>query len=452
MYNDKFESLKLEKTELKPTCHYVSAACGSGKTYAVCSLIADRWINTTNVMIVCPTIKLIDEIDDRLSDVNINALKITSDQENNVRRRIIEETKNVPDNEKVPLITWNAYADLPYFHKRENWKILIDETPQLDRFYNWDLPRNSDKLLKHLKVADSEYSGLLRVYPTNRGKTTKWLAQDEDSIDEVFRRFFTQLTSSNYDIFVDKKTWNDQDSHTYSFISLLNKLLFIDTTLMGANLEQSLVFDHLGRGDKLVWKKHNEIYSLLRPLDNDLKDRAKIYYFLEHRTISKTIKQKKRFDEKTIQGIMNSYAEKTFNGDKFLFVKNNDDKTVLDGATSIPVQCRGSNEYSDYNGIYISVALNRSPKHSELLKLVGLTKEKLLTTTAHETYYQAVMRTSLRDKDNTNEVRIAVPDKFAAEYLGKLLGGVKSSRMKCPELEIIDSISNKERKRNHRFK
>jgi hypothetical protein len=343
MYYDKFESLKLKKTELKPTCHYVSAACGSGKTYAVCSLIADRWINTTNVMIVCPTIKLIDEIDDRLSDLNINAQKITSDQESNVRRRIIEETKNVPDNGKVLLITWNAYAGLPYFHKRENWKILIDETPQLDRFYNWDLPRNSENLLKHLKVVESQHSGLLRVYPTNRGKTTKWLAQEQDSIDEVFRRFFTQLTSSNYDIFVDKKTWNDQDLHTYSFISLLSKLLFIDTTVVSANLEQSLVFDHLGRGDKLVWKKHNEIYSLLRPLNNDLEDRAKIYYFLEHRTISKTIKQKKRFDEKTIQGIMNSYAEKGFKGDKFLFVKNNDDKTVLNGATSIPVQCHGSN-------------------------------------------------------------------------------------------------------------
>jgi hypothetical protein len=221
---------------------------------------------------------------------------------------------------------------------------------------------------------------------------------------------------------------------------------------MGANLEQSLVFDHLGRGDKLVWKKHNEIYSLLRPLNNDLKDRAKIYYFLEHRTISKTIKQKKRFDEKTIPGIMNSYAEKGFKGDKLLFVKNNDDKTVLNGATSIPVQCHGSNEYSDYNGIYVSAALNRPPKHSELLKLVGLTKDKFLTATAHETHYQAVMRTSLRDKDSTNEVLIAVPDKFAAEYLGKLLGGAKPSKIKCPELDIIDSLSNKERKRNHRFK
>jgi hypothetical protein len=191
---------------------------------------------------------------------------------------------------------------------------------------------------------------------------------------------------------------------------------------------------------------------LLRPLDNDLKDKAKICYFLEHRTISKTIKQKKRFDEKTIQGIMNSYAEKGFKGGKFLFVKNNDDKTVLAGATNIPVQCHGSNEYSDYNGIYISAALNRSPKHSELLKLVGLTKEKLLTATAHETYYQAVMRTSLRDKDSTNEVLIAVPDKFAAEYLGKLLGGVKSSKIKCPELEIMDSLSSNERKGNHIFK
>jgi superfamily II DNA or RNA helicase len=120
MYYNKFELLKLKTTEIKPACHYVSAACGSGKTYAVCSLIADRWINTTNVMIVCPTIKLIDEIDGRLSDLNINAQKITSDQESNVRRRIIEETKNVPDNGKVLLITWNAYADLPYFHKREN--------------------------------------------------------------------------------------------------------------------------------------------------------------------------------------------------------------------------------------------------------------------------------------------------------------------------------------------
>ena len=31
----------------------------------------------------------------------------------------------------VLLITWNAFIDLPYFNRRDNWKIVVDELPQV---------------------------------------------------------------------------------------------------------------------------------------------------------------------------------------------------------------------------------------------------------------------------------------------------------------------------------
>ncbi len=36
------------------------------------------------------------------------------------------------------LVTWQAFAELPFFPKRAEWQVVVDEIPQADQFYKQD--------------------------------------------------------------------------------------------------------------------------------------------------------------------------------------------------------------------------------------------------------------------------------------------------------------------------
>ena len=74
------------------------------------------------------------------------------------------------------------------------------------------------------------------------------------------------------------------------------------------------------------------------------------------------------------------------------------------------------------HAIYFSAALNRQPKHFEMLESLGLKPALVHQATAHEAIYQGIMRTSLRNPDSTTKVRVIVPDQPGAERLGQILG------------------------------
>jgi len=68
------------------------------------------------------------------------------------------------------LITWSAYIDLPYFHRRENWRIIIDEVPQVDRFYPLMLPHSYGLLAEHLQPLPSTNTDLYLIKSKNSHK------------------------------------------------------------------------------------------------------------------------------------------------------------------------------------------------------------------------------------------------------------------------------------------
>lgn len=55
----------------RPDLYYLSAPCGSGKTKAICDKICSDWIFGKNILLVLPTIALIDDVSARLSEMGI---------------------------------------------------------------------------------------------------------------------------------------------------------------------------------------------------------------------------------------------------------------------------------------------------------------------------------------------------------------------------------------------
>ena len=170
---------------------------------------------------------------------------------------------------EILLITWNAYVDLPYLNRRENWQVIIDEVPQVDRFYAVVAPQS---FLPH---RTNRYRGRRRERQGGEGQSQRQsrarrtIGGQRDDVDEVFREFFRDLLSHNKDMFVDLDSWNrlveqgeftdDENLNRLFFISMLRPEAFSDAILLGANVSDSLVYHWLTRFHGYRFVEHGAI-------------------------------------------------------------------------------------------------------------------------------------------------------------------------------------------------
>ena len=130
---------------------FVSAPCSLGKTTAALDNIAANH-HLTNHLYVAPSIDLVNQTLQGLASRKVAATAITSETHpKRVKGEIIRHLRSAPDCGFVLLITWNAFIDLPYFHRPDNWTIIIDEVPKIDSFYRLMLPHNYGFLADQLE-------------------------------------------------------------------------------------------------------------------------------------------------------------------------------------------------------------------------------------------------------------------------------------------------------------
>ena len=92
-----------------------------------CVIISYR----SNHLYVAPSRRLVAETQYTLKTFGVDPMVITSDTHaGHVKAGIIEFMNHAEDAGQILLITWNAYVDLPYLNRRENWRVIIDEVPQ----------------------------------------------------------------------------------------------------------------------------------------------------------------------------------------------------------------------------------------------------------------------------------------------------------------------------------
>jgi hypothetical protein len=71
-----------------------------------------------------------------LRELGVEATIIASEtHEHRVKTSILKFLNDAQDAGEALLVAWNAHVDLPYFNRRENWQVVIDEVPQLDNHY-----------------------------------------------------------------------------------------------------------------------------------------------------------------------------------------------------------------------------------------------------------------------------------------------------------------------------
>lgn len=443
----------------------VSAPCGSGKTFSTVKYIK-KYHNFFNHLYVAPTQILIDETKKELISNGINPTVITSiSHPNSVGKNIIEYLKTCEPTGVVLLITWSAYINLKYFHKRENWKIFIDEIPQADQFYFLNVHQHRETILDHVELDRSINETIGTVNAKNPRQLENMLEQADD-ITNALRPFYSDLINNNKKVFVDLNSWTKileanhvetkEKKNRVFFLSMLNENAFHKTTLIGANLKDSMLHHWLKNYYQTEFIEHHEIMKNLRfqHHPSSLGERLRINYLLPDRGHSKSLMKKPLPDGRIFCDLMDDAVLKHMDGRHFLYAANKDYAGALKTASNakrIPTISHGLNCYTDSNIIYFGPALNRQPMHQRMLNQLGISSQVIKNSTLHESAYQAIMRTSLRDPESEQVVECIVPEYETALRLGEILGGASIKWISEDSFKKIIPLTQIERNRRSEY-
>ena len=258
-YREFFAALPLP-SEYNPTINYVSAPCGWGKTHAACLYIS-RNGHEINSVYAAPSIALLRQTREMLLNFGIhpnNVTLITQDTHpNHVKPAIVQYLTRATAEGNVLLITQQAYLDLPYFHHRERWLAFIDELPQVDEFRTYKVPRYYHLIAEHVEAETWVGETMAILCPKDVGQLRRLLEQPRDDVFEHFRPLFKDLVSPNHQVFADRDTLDkmagkgfskkDETQNRLYFLTMLNATPFGNSILLGANVEQSLLYHWLRR-------------------------------------------------------------------------------------------------------------------------------------------------------------------------------------------------------------
>ena len=420
---------------------FVSGKCGARKSHGACRYITENRLEQ-NFLYVAPSLQLLAEIAERLRSMEVFPRMITSDTHpKTVKKAVMEALESAPELGCVLLITWQALAELPFFPRRSEWQLVVDEIPQTDCFYKLKVPFNQRFITEWVEIDYAVNEGVALLKARDEGKLKSFLNKPRDDVHGLFTNFLRDVVSRNKDVFVETGSWTkvleekavgDADEENTVFaVSLLNPALLDGAIMLGANFEKSMLYEWFQRYHGVRFREFEPIMGQLRPVETCGRD-INICYFLERSFFSKH-KAKQTGDTGTVIEAMDREAAAVFGGAPFLYVTNNDRDSVtleqVPGAKRMKVGCHGLNRYDGFHKIYFSAALNREPRHLGMLKDLGFDLTDVHEATTHEVIYQAAMRTSLRRDDAADPVTIIVPDSHAANRLQELIGATNVTKI-----------------------
>jgi len=282
-------------------------------------------------------------------------------------------------------------------------------------------------------VGDPINESTLPVSAANKNALRK-LLENPDDVTRHFQPFYRDLINPNIDVFVDMHSWNkfeageiskEWDGNRIYFISMLNPVALSNCTLIGANIEHSLIFNWFTQYHNVEFVEHEAIIRELRFSKHApaTGNRLRIAYLLKDRGHSKYLMNQTNDDGIKRGESYDLDVIRHFKDEKFLYAANNDYQGLLlkhENAEPMPTMSHGLNKYDEETNIYFGPALNRQPQHQKMLNHLGLDNHTIKSSTLHEASYQGLMRTALRNPDSKVTVNCVVPEYETAAQLVKI--------------------------------
>jgi len=420
----------------------VSSPCGTGKSYALLKRLT-RLKPFYNSLIVLPSIDLIREQQSILKekfDSESTAIHSEDGGTGTVLERILNYLNNAPHNGEILFLTWESYRHLPYIHNRSHWKIFIDEIPQID-FYG------EIRLVDHPAILTDILTVEINDCPEGLGKViAKKVADSGLDFDTVIERgvkrndthklyadLLKNVDSEFVDVFVPLKWWQElergkrKQAYFVPWLAMMNPSLFEGVTILGANIEKSIMYRWFSDFYNVQFKVNKPISQLLLDVP-DYSGRIEAVYLTDYRRWSKTAMETKDDDGVTLRETIDSVLYDYLKDDDFLLCVNRERNNAdswklesLEGCQRIETVSRGLNKYHHYNKVVYLPALNRNKHHISMMNTLGIDSDTIYEATGLENLYQTLLRTSLRVAESTEKVSLIVPTKRDIEWLEGVL-------------------------------
>ena len=294
--------------------------------------------------------------------------------------------------------------------------------------------------------------GLLEEIANNRGR---------DQVNALFQEFAAKLASHKWDMFVLNEQWarfhNGQVTDGKLLIfGLIDAAIFdgfATTTIMSANLERTVAYQHLVEHGH-EFRVHKGITSKLRYSGHTNGNLLTVHYAIEDGNWSKHKRDKEiaiAGETCSVNDLIISAALHLFGDDEFVWLANKDieDQDPFGGhGVKLPHTPHGLNSFSHIHNAAVLAALNPSPAlYAFLDEVAHLDSNEVRQAVYHESAYQAAGRISTRNPADHTPKRVVVADRAAADALALLYPG--ASVMRLPFADLIPQSTKPGPKRIH---
>jgi hypothetical protein len=417
------------------TIYYVDGPCGSAKTHAAVRHAHHLARRGKKVLICQPSIFLINQTLGDLATLEptIRHQAIHGENSGRVVTDIVEHTKHTESGGEILMITHSALMLLPYFHRRQDWHVVVDEIPQADWCAEFCIA-DSHRLITDYIAVDPEAVSLadnryVRIVPTDHARLEQMARNKNcDQVWDIFQQFANLLTSRHWSAYVLDNQYQNlingegDRRKLLAFAHLKPSLLdgFGSATIMGACFKQSVLYQ-LWSAMGVRFRPHKAITKGLRYKRHGNGALLTIKYATEE-DWSKNFRNKTINGVQTVQDHVVQRVKEEFADADFVWMGNRDTPDdVFDGrGQRLPNSPFGLNPFEHIHNAVILSALNPPPAHFCFLDALGFNSHEVKRAGYWQAAYQAAMRISLRNPEDTSPKTVIVMDRATAEWMSGL--------------------------------
>ena len=423
---------------------YSSAVCGSGKTHQIVNRACELARNGDNVLIVQPTKQLIDRTVEQELLIRPSppsyAVFHGDKFPGKVAKELMDWLKTFGSSGgHVVFITHQLLPHIPYFPNKRSWNVVIDEAPQVQDHHLLRIPQSHSLLTDHLGLQpfNAVYSRLV----CDNAKAITDIAQnkDKDAIFEVLAQAARDVKNANWECYVNTERFGRllrgevKDLDIYTVLSPTILSGFRSVFMTSANFRDTALY-HLWRERGVEFTEDTDFTRSLRFDHHTNGELIKILYAIDENWSRQRQADKwsECGDKTTLELIAKSAAE-VLQDEPFVWQSNKDDagalRPLFGENLQLPHLPHGLNDYSGVNNIVLLTASNPTPDQYRFLRNQGMGGEEVRRAIYYQNAYQTVLRTSIRDPQNTDPKTIIVPDLSLAEHLHEQFPGSSVERL-----------------------
>ncbi len=337
--------------------------------------------------------------------------------------------KSCDDGGEVVFVTQSVLPYVPFWTKKRDWHVLVDEELPVIRCQTHRMPQTHGLITDDLEIDDFNASyGRVRVGDKNSLKQ-KARNPDDDDVLGTLADTLRILTNTNWETFVDVAQYEKLLVGTgcyLTFHSIMKPDIFrgfASVLMVGAGFEKTGIYRLWS--DKGVTFQHDEAFSSKLQHRTQPNGKLVTVYYLTDDDWSRKRRDTKVPDQGTVFDLAVTAVKTLFGGDPFVWQVNKSITTDLFGANAsrLPNKAHGLNSYSSFHNIAFLSSLNYTPDHCKFLRSRGFLDHEIRALNYFPTVYQSAMRISIRNPDDIHPKTIVVVDRGAAEYLHQALPG-----------------------------